>query len=113
VRAIANQRRTSTKQASEHREGSIKQRKRSDQNRKKQTGRRRGAGAIEVQGEEGYAKAKHRAPGVIRNYLFRIFEKLGVSTRVELVLYCFGEKQAQLFGARPDGAEGSNGNRRA
>lgn len=29
----------------------------------------------------------------IRNYLFHIFEKLGVSTRVELVLYCLQEKQ--------------------
>ena len=34
----------------------------------------------------------------VRNYLFRIFDKLGVSTRVELVLYCLQEKQrsAQL-----------------
>lgn len=29
----------------------------------------------------------------VRNYLFRIFDKLGVSTRVELVLYCFQERQ--------------------
>ncbi|HKS83817.1 MAG TPA: response regulator transcription factor [Candidatus Acidoferrales bacterium] len=28
----------------------------------------------------------------IRNYLFRIFDKLGVSTRVELVLYCLQVK---------------------
>lgn len=28
----------------------------------------------------------------IRNYLFKIFDKLGVSTRVELVLYCLQEK---------------------
>jgi DNA-binding NarL/FixJ family response regulator len=33
----------------------------------------------------------------IRNYLFRIFDKLGVSTRVELVLYCFQEKQRGLL----------------
>lgn len=30
----------------------------------------------------------------IRNYLFKIFDKLGVSTRVELVLYCLQEKPA-------------------
>jgi DNA-binding NarL/FixJ family response regulator len=30
----------------------------------------------------------------IRNYLFRVFDKLGVSTRVELVLYCLQERQA-------------------
>jgi len=29
----------------------------------------------------------------IRNYLQKVFEKLGVSTRVELVLYCFHEGQ--------------------
>jgi DNA-binding NarL/FixJ family response regulator len=28
----------------------------------------------------------------IRNYLYRIFEKLGVSTRVELVLYAFNQR---------------------
>ncbi len=34
----------------------------------------------------------------VRNYLFRIFDKLGVSTRVELVLYCFQERQQSLLG---------------
>jgi DNA-binding NarL/FixJ family response regulator len=29
----------------------------------------------------------------VRNYLFRIFEKLGVSSRVELVLYAFSKQQ--------------------
>jgi len=29
----------------------------------------------------------------IRNYLFHVFDKLGISTRVELVLYCLQEKQ--------------------
>lgn len=29
----------------------------------------------------------------IRNYLFHIFDKLGVSTRVELVLYCLQDRQ--------------------
>jgi two-component system nitrate/nitrite response regulator NarL len=28
----------------------------------------------------------------VRNYLLRIFDKLGVSTRVELVLYCLQER---------------------
>ena len=28
----------------------------------------------------------------VRNYLFRIFEKLGVSSRVELVLYAFSKQ---------------------
>jgi DNA-binding NarL/FixJ family response regulator len=39
----------------------------------------------------------------IRNYLFRIFDKLGVSTRVELVLYCLQEKQGQSTGDSSDG----------
>ena len=29
----------------------------------------------------------------IRNYLCRIFEKLGVSTRVELILYAFSQRE--------------------
>jgi len=28
----------------------------------------------------------------VRNYLYRIFEKLGVSTRVELILYAFSQR---------------------
>jgi DNA-binding NarL/FixJ family response regulator len=28
----------------------------------------------------------------IRNYLYRIFEKVGVSTRVELILYAFSQR---------------------
>jgi DNA-binding NarL/FixJ family response regulator len=31
----------------------------------------------------------------IRNYLFRVFDKLGVSTRVELVLYCLQARQGR------------------
>ena len=30
----------------------------------------------------------------VRNYLYRIFEKLGVSTRVELILYVFSQRNA-------------------
>jgi len=33
----------------------------------------------------------------IRNYLFRVFDKLGVSTRVELVLYCLQERQKEAI----------------
>jgi hypothetical protein len=33
---------------------------------------------------------------VVGNYLFRIFDKLGVSTRVELVLYCLQDRPAAL-----------------
>jgi DNA-binding NarL/FixJ family response regulator len=29
----------------------------------------------------------------IRNYIYRIFEKLGVSTRVELILYVFSHRE--------------------
>ncbi|MFY9753051.1 MAG: response regulator transcription factor [Candidatus Acidiferrales bacterium] len=38
----------------------------------------------------------------VRNYLFRIFDKVGVSTRVELVLYCL--QQRQNAAARSDAA---------
>ena len=30
----------------------------------------------------------------IRNYLYRIFEKVGVSTRVELILYAFSHRDS-------------------
>jgi DNA-binding NarL/FixJ family response regulator len=29
----------------------------------------------------------------VRNYLFRVFDRLGISTRVELVLYCLQRRQ--------------------
>jgi two-component system, NarL family, nitrate/nitrite response regulator NarL len=32
----------------------------------------------------------------VRNYLYRIFEKLGVSTRVELILYVFSQRNAAV-----------------
>jgi DNA-binding NarL/FixJ family response regulator len=33
----------------------------------------------------------------IRNYLFRVFDKLGVANRVELVLHCLQERQTEPF----------------
>jgi DNA-binding NarL/FixJ family response regulator len=36
----------------------------------------------------------------VRNYLFRIFDKLGVSTRVELVLYCLQERSGAAADAQ-------------
>jgi DNA-binding CsgD family transcriptional regulator len=38
----------------------------------------------------------------IRNYLFRIFDKLGVSTRAELVLYCLQERSGAAATPKPD-----------
>jgi DNA-binding NarL/FixJ family response regulator len=49
----------------------------------------------------------------VRNYLFRIFDKLGVSTRVELVLYCFQERQSRVSKdplGKPPGSNGAKGN---
>lgn len=45
----------------------------------------------------------------IRNYLFRIFDKLGVSTRVELVLYCFQDQQSRASRPPPDAPPGKSG----
>jgi DNA-binding NarL/FixJ family response regulator len=45
----------------------------------------------------------------VRNYLFKIFERLGVSTRVELVLYCFQERQSRSLKTESDGQPGKNG----
>ena len=38
----------------------------------------------------------------VRNYLFRVFDKLGVSSRVELVLYCLQARQKDPMGSRND-----------
>jgi DNA-binding NarL/FixJ family response regulator len=32
----------------------------------------------------------------IRNYIYRIFEKLGVSSRVELILYAFSQRDRRI-----------------
>ncbi len=37
----------------------------------------------------------------VRNYLFRIFEKLGISSRVELVLYALNQKESAKTQAAP------------
>ena len=49
--------------------------------------------APEVEPENRNTKSKQVAPGIVRNYLYRVFDKLGVSTRVELVLYCLQDRQ--------------------
>jgi DNA-binding NarL/FixJ family response regulator len=38
----------------------------------------------------------------VRNYLFRVFDKIGVSSRVELVLYCLQARQKDLLNVRGD-----------
>ena len=38
----------------------------------------------------------------VRNYLYRIFDKLGVSNRVELTLYAFGQRDREPSGAAQD-----------
>jgi two-component system nitrate/nitrite response regulator NarL len=43
----------------------------------------------------------------VKNYLFRIFDKLGVSSRVEVVLYAFGLSDP----SQKDTASASSGNR--
>ena len=39
------------------------------------------------------AETLHVKEHSIRNYIYRIFEKLGVSTRVELTLYAFSQRE--------------------
>ena len=38
----------------------------------------------------------------IKNYLFRLFEKLGVSSRIELILYAFRQRSPVPFGDDPE-----------
>ncbi len=41
----------------------------------------------------------------VKNYIFRIFDRLGVSTRVEMVLYAFSQRDSQkLSGVAPAGS---------
>lgn len=44
----------------------------------------------------------------VKNYLFRIFDKLGISNRVELILYAFGNMAARL--GQPGAAGNGEGN---
>lgn len=44
----------------------------------------------------------------IKNYLFRVFEKLGVSTRVELALYALKRRQLRRSGPRAVQSSGEN-----
>jgi len=60
--------------------------------------RRRIRGAKEIEREKCDGEAECGAARIIRNYLFRVFDKLGVSTRVELVLYCLQERQKEAGG---------------
>ncbi len=46
----------------------------------------------------------------IKNYIFRIFDKLGVSTRVEMVLYAFSQRGATRTQARASADAPNNGN---
>ena len=39
------------------------------------------------------AEALHVKEHSVRNYIYRIFEKLGVSSRVELILYAFSQRE--------------------
>jgi DNA-binding NarL/FixJ family response regulator len=41
----------------------------------------------------GISKQLGLSEHTVRNYLLKVFDKLGVSTRVELVLYCLQERQ--------------------
>jgi DNA-binding NarL/FixJ family response regulator len=41
----------------------------------------------------------------VKNYIFRIFDKLGVSTRVEMVLYAFSQRTAAQGGPDPSGKQ--------
>ncbi len=49
------------------------------------------------------ARELHLSEHTVRNNLFRIFDKLGVSTRVELALYAVNHSPAVMVSAEPDG----------
>lgn len=47
------------------------------------------------------AARMHLSEHTVKNYLFRIFEKLGISNRVELIMYSMSQQQSASF-APPD-----------
>lgn len=53
------------------------------------------------------AKELGLSENTVKNYLFRIFDKLGISNRVELILYAFGNMVARL--AQPGTAGNGEG----
>jgi hypothetical protein len=109
VKSVASEGRPVISQAANHGENGVEQRKARDQQRKDQQGSGDGAGAVNIDTQKRHAEAERSAAAVVRNYLFKIFEKLGVSTRVELVLYCLQEKQSRPLNSRTDGQAGKNG----
>ncbi len=101
--SVAFERRISAARATEDREGGVEKRQSTQYEWKQKRGEGDGCGLRppEIQREEGDGQTEGGATRIVRNYLFRIFDKLGVSTRVELVLYCFQERQQSLLdGAR-------------
>jgi two-component system nitrate/nitrite response regulator NarL len=54
----------------------------------------------------------HLTEHTVKNYLFRVFDKLGVSSRVEVVLYAFGNAEARAATVIAKKAHG-NGSRRS
>jgi hypothetical protein len=97
VAAVALQRGASTEQAANDCESRINNGE-SRQDDYEHERRRLRTRVIEIQPEKSNSKTKHVAARVVRNYIFRIFDKVGVSTRVELVLYCLQERQ---YGSSP------------
>jgi DNA-binding CsgD family transcriptional regulator len=49
------------------------------------------------------AKQLNLSEHTVKNYLFRIFDKLGISGRVELVLYALSHREAEETAAAPQG----------
>lgn len=110
--SIALERRGVTAHSSDGGENRIEQRQSNDKEWEKESRSCRRARAIVVQRQKRDNKTKRSGPTIVRNYLFRIFDKLGVSTRVELVLYCFQEQQTRSSADPRDvhaARDGSNG----
>ena len=50
--------------------------------------------AIEGLSNREIAKQLSLSEHTVKNYMFRVFDKLGVSNRVELVLYCLNQEES-------------------
>ncbi|MGH9713894.1 MAG: hypothetical protein ACRD5M_11415 [Candidatus Acidiferrales bacterium] len=91
--SISEARRAKLAEAARHSQPGVEKRDGGDQDREQQAGMRGSIAGRKIERKIGEREAKQRASRIIRNYLFRIFEKLGISSRVELVLYCLQQRK--------------------
>ncbi len=94
MKAIARERRTAAAKAAQDGQSCVEKWKAGEDNWKERQRICGSAGTKGVEGEKSERESENGATRIVRNYLFKVFEKLGISNRVELVLYCVQQRQS-------------------